>query len=192
MFIGAPSFLALNLIITPTMAILLSPIEAFSAALFGGTIALYVAPFQAMYGPFTILLPIAGSTFGSLLCHRIKLGVPATALYLGTAISAYLVKNYPFPYFIAPHSLAIFIALASLFKRMTSLRVRIPMYTFVSTMCEQGMMMIFAVHYLGLPWQVFPGILPLMVYERIVGTIGGVMIVFALMKTVPKYFTEIT
>ena len=66
----------------------------------------------------------------------------------------------------------------------------ISIFAYVSTMCEQGMMMIFAVHLLGLPWQLFPGILPLMVYERIVGTIGGTMIVVALMKAIPRYFAR--
>ena len=189
-FIGAPSFLALNLIVTPVIAFLLSPIEAFSASLFGAIVAFYVAPFQAMFGPFTILLPVAGSTFGSLVCHGKKLGVSITALYLVAAISAYLVKNFPFPYFVVPHSLAIIVALVSLFRRMTPFGVRVPMYAFVSTMCEQGMMMIFAVHLLGLPWQVFPGILPLMIYERLVGTIGGAMVVYMLLKAVPQYFSE--
>ena len=65
------------------------------------------------------------------------------------------------------------------------------MFAYVSTMCEQGMMMIFAVHLLGLPWQVFPGILPLMVYERVIGTIGATFIVFGLVRFVPTYFKGI-
>ena len=191
MFIGAPSFLALNLILTPAIAILLYPLEALFAALFGSVIALYIAPMQAMFGPYTILLPVAGATFGSLTYHKTKLGASISALYLVVTISAYLIKNYPFPYFIIPHSLAILVALASSFKSMTPLRVKIPIYTYVSTMCEQGMMMIFAVHLLGLPWQVFPGILPLMVYERIIGTIGATFVVLGLARFVPTYFKEI-
>lgn len=190
MFIGAPSFLALNLMITPMIAILLSPIEALFASLFGGIIAFYIAPMQAMFGPYTILLPVAGATFGSLTYHRTKLGALIGGLYLVAAISAYLIKNYPFPYFIIPHSLAIILALASSLKSMTPLHVKIPMYTYVSTMCEQGMMMILAVHLLGLPWQAFTGILPLMIYERILGTVGGTIVIFALMKTIPKYFNR--
>lgn len=189
MFIGAPSFLALNLIITPVMAILLPPLEAFLASLFGGIIGLYLAPSQAMFGPFTILLPLTGATFGSLTYHKKKVGAPLTVIYLITAISAYLIRNHPFPYFVAPHTVAVIFTLAFYFKRMTPLHMVGPLYTFISTMCEQGMMMIFAVHLLGLPWEVFPGILPLMVYERIIGAVGGSMIVFALMKTIPKYFT---
>lgn len=192
MFIGAPSFLALNLIIIPAIAILLSPLEALFASLFGGIIALYIAPMQAMFGPYTILLPVAGATFGSLTYHKTKLGASISALYLVVTISAYLIKNYPFPYFVIPHSLAILVALASSFKKMTPLQAKIPMFAYVSTMCEQGTMMIFAVHLLGLPWQVFPGILPLMIYERIVGTIGGAFIVFALFKAIPRYFTQIS
>jgi len=191
MFIGAPSFLALNLVITPVIAILLSPIEALFAALFGGIIAFYIAPMQAMFGPYTILLPVAGATFGSLTYHKTKLGASISGLYLVAAISAYLIKNYPFPYFIIPHSLAVILALAVSLKSMTPLHVKIPMYTYVSTMCEQGMMMIFAVHLLGLPWQVFPGILPLMVYERVIGTMGASFIVFGVTRFAPTYFREL-
>lgn len=190
MFIGAPSFLALNLVITPIIAILLSPREALFASLFGGIIAFYIAPMQAMFGPYTILLPVAGATLGSLAYHKAKLGASIGVLYLVAAILAYLIKNYSFPYFIIPHSLAAVLALVSSFKSMTPLHVRIPMYIYVSTMCEQGMMMIYAVHLLGLPWEVFPGILPLMIYERLTATIGGALIVFALFKFIPKYFKQ--
>jgi len=188
MFIGAPSFLALNLIITPVIAILLSPLEALFTSLFGGVIAFYVAPMQAMFGPYTILLPVAGATFGSLAYHKTKRGALLSAIFLAVAISAYLIKNYPFPYFVIPHALGAIIALLSSFKRMTPLRVKIPMYAYVSTIAEQGMMMILAVHLIGLPWQLFPGIMPLMIYERIIGTIGGSLIILALIKAIPKYF----
>jgi len=50
-------------------------------------------------------------------------------------------------------------------------------------------MMIFAVHLLGLPWQAFVGILPLMIYERLIGTIGSTLLILALIKLIPKYFT---
>ena len=190
MFIGAPSFLALNLIITPVMAILLSPLEALSASLFGGIVGFYIAPMQAMFGPYTILLPVAGATFGSLTYHKGKVGALATALFLSAAISAYLVPNYLFPYFVVPHMVALVIVLLSSFKGMTPFRVKIPMYAYVSTLVEQGMMMIFAVHLLGLPWQVFQGILPLMIYERIIGTVGSALIIFALFKALPRYFDK--
>jgi len=183
-FIGAPSFLALNLIITPVIAILLNPFEAFLASFFGGVIAFYVAPFQAMFGPFTITLPIAGSTFGSLAYHKGKLGALTTTLFLVVAISAYLIKNFSFPYFVMPHLTAIFVVLTISFRTRASLSLKMPLYAFVSTMCEQGMMMIFAVHLLGLPWQVFVGILPLMVYERLVGTIGATILAVSLMRIV--------
>lgn len=188
MFIGAPSFLALNLIITPVIAILLLPSEALFASLFGGIVSFYVAPMQAMFGPYTILLPVAGATFGSLNYHKGKVGALLSALFLSTAIAAYMVRNYSFPYFVVPHSIAVVIALLSSFKRMTPMGLKIPLYAYVSTLAEQGMMMIFAVHLLGLPWQVFEGILPLMIYERMIGTFGGALIIFALFKAMPKNF----
>lgn len=188
MFIGAPSFLALNLIVTPAIAVLLPPIEALFASLFGGVIALYVAPMQAMFGPYTVLLPIAGATFGSLAYHRPKAGTYISALFLVGATSLYLVRNYPFPYFIMPHALAIFLVLASSFGLMTPAKVKIQIHTYISTMCEQGMMMIFAVYLLGLPWFAFPGIMPLMIYERVIGAIGSALVVIGLNRLIPAYF----
>jgi len=187
-FIGAPSFLTLNLIITPVIAILLSPHEAFLSSLFGGIIAFYVAPLQAMFGPYTILLPIAGSTFGSLAFHKGKKGGLATACFLLIATSFYLVKNFLFPYFVAPHLIATILALAATFKGLTPMSLKVSLFAYVSTMCEQGMMMIFAVYLLGLPWQAFIGILPLMVYERILGTIGATLLVIPLMSITSKIF----
>jgi len=189
-FIGAPSFLALNLIITPTMAILLSPIEAFSASLIGGIIGLYIAPAQAMFGAFSIMLPVAGATFGSLAFHRGKKGSLIAGVFLLSSILAYLIRNHPFPYFISPHIAALGIVALTVLRKMTPLKLKIPLYSYVSTMCEQGMMMIFAVYLLGLPWQIFPSILPLMIYERIVGTVGGALVILTLLKTIPSYFSH--
>ncbi|MCS7109550.1 MAG: hypothetical protein NZ903_02005 [Candidatus Micrarchaeota archaeon] len=186
-FIGAPSFLTLNLIITPVIAMLLDPFEALLSSLFGGIIAYYIAPSQAMFGPLTILLPIVGSTFGSLAFHKGKKGGFAAACFLLIAMSSYLVKNFPFPYFVTPHLIATVLALVAAFKRMTPTSLRAPLFAFVSTMCEQGMMMIFAVHLLGLPWQAFVGIFPLMVYERLVGTIGATLLTMSLMRIASKY-----
>jgi hypothetical protein len=190
MFIGAPSFLGLSLIITPVIAIVLSPLEAMFASLFGGIIALYVAPAQAMFGPYSILLPVVGATLGSLVYHKKAIGALISATFLSLAISAYLARNYPFPYFIVPHSAALVLALLTSFKRMTPFAVKIPLYTFVSTMLEQAMMMIFAVYLLGLPWEVFTGILPLMLYERIIGTVGATLVILALSKTELKRYFE--
>jgi hypothetical protein len=189
MFIGAPSFLALNIIITPVIAVLLSPLEALFASLFGGTIAFYIAPAQAMFGPYTILLPVAGAAFGSLTYHKSKSGTFAGTIFLAFAISAYLIKNYPFPYFVIPHLIAIVVAILSVFQKMTPFHVKIPLYAYFSTMSEQGMMMVFAVHLLGLPWQLFVGILPLMIYERIIATIGATLIILALTRIPIKGLT---
>jgi len=188
-FIGAPSFLTLNLIVVPTIAILLNPLEAFFAGLFGGTIAFYIAPFQAMFGSFTILLPVAGSTFGSLAFHKGEGGAAAALAFLALSIFSYLIRNFPFPYFVAPHLAAMIVTLITFFRKEYPLRLKIAIYAFVSTMCEQGAMMILAVHLLGLPWQTFIGILPLMIYERLIGTVGATVLSISLARAAPKYFS---
>lgn len=190
MFIGAQSFLALNLIIPPVIAIMLSPSDAFLTSLFGGLLSFYAAPSQAMFGQYTILLPVCGATFGSLTYHKEKIGALATLLSLMRSISSYSIINYQFPYFVAAHSLACLLSVILLFRRMTPVQVEIPILAFVATMSEQGMM-IRAVHLLCLPWQAFVGILPLMLYERIVGTVGGTLVIFAPLKGLQRYFDQI-
>jgi len=132
-----------------------------------------------MFGILTILLPLVGATLGSIAYHNKKSGALATLFLLG-ASGAYLIRNAAFPFFVLPHIVAAVTVLLLLLNR--SKKVEVPLYAFVSTMCEQGMMMIFAVHILGLPWQVFVGILPLMLYERLVGTVGSTFVILALRK----------
>lgn len=191
-FIGAPSFLALNLVVTPVIAIILLPGEAFLASLFGGVLSFYAVPSQAMFGPYTVLLPICGATFGSLAYHKGKLGALIASLFLLGSISSYLIVNYPFPFFVVPHSIAALLAIFSLSKLITRDKVRIPIFALIATMSEQGMMMIFAVHLLGLPWEAFVGIMPLMVYERIVGILGASLVIFGLNRALPSNFNGVS
>jgi len=188
MFIGAPSFLALNLLITPVIAILLFPVEAFLTSLFGGVLSFYAVPSQAMFGPYTILLPVCAATFGSLTYHKGKLGALVTASFLTGSILAYLVVNYSFPFFVAPHELAVLLTVVSMSGRLTLDKIKIPIFAFITTMSEQGMMMILAVHLLRLPSEVFVGILPIMLYERIFALIGATLIIFGLIKGIPNHF----
>jgi hypothetical protein len=189
MFIGAPSFLGLNLIITPAIAILLSPLDAFSASLIGAFISLYVAPSQAMFGPFTILLPVVGSTLGSVTFHKPKFGIIAAGYLLSVAIF-YVIARPEFPYWIIPHIFAAFIAAVLSIINLSTKRLQIPAYAFVSTICEQATMLIGATLILSLPWIVFATAFPLMIYERFVATLGGSIIAYAIFKSIPKYFTK--
>jgi len=191
-FIGASSMLSLNLIITPCIAILLTPVEAVATALFGGLLALWIAPWQAMFGPTTVLLPIAGAFFGSMTFHKRKIGFPLTAIFLLAVILFYLMSRSEFPYWIAPHIIAIILAGLSVFS--TPLKIRIPLNAFVATMCEQATMLVQAVYVLQLPYVVFMTAFPLMLYERIIGVIGGTLIMYLLIRmnqNFPKFKIEI-
>ena len=181
-FIGASSLLSLNLIITPAIALLLTPIEAGAAALIGGLLALWIAPWQAMFGPTTLLLPLAGAFFGSMVSHKRRIGSPLAAIFLATVVLSYLVSRSEFPYWIAPHVLAIILAGVSVFS--TPLKVRVPLNAFVATMYEQAAMLAQAVYVLELPAVVFMTAFPLMLYERIIGTSGALIIVFGFARYV--------
>jgi len=189
MFIGAPSLLSLNLIITPTIAILLTPVEAFCASLLGAVISLYAAPFQSIFGPYTILLPVVGSTLGSLAFHKPKMGIMAL-LYLGSVSLVYIIMRPEFPYWIAPHIIGAVMVGGTSFTNSLSHKIRIPIYAFISTICEQATMLIGAIFILSLPWIVFATAFPLMLYERLIGTIGGTIIAYSLYSKYERYLRD--
>lgn len=182
-FIGASSLLSLNLIVTPAIAILLTPIEACIAALIGGLLSLWIAPWQAMFGPATLLLPVVGAFVGSLVFHKRKIGSPLAAVFLGGITLSYLASRSEFPYWIIPHVVAIILAGISAFS--TPLKIRVPLDAFVATMCEQATMLVQAMCVLQLPAVVFSAAFPLMLYERVIGTIGATLIVLGIVRFVP-------
>jgi len=188
-FIGASSLLSLNLIITPAIAILLTPIEAGAAALIGGLLALWIAPWQAMFGPTTLLLPLAGAFLGSMAFHKRKIGSPLAVILLTAVVLSYLTSRSEFPYWIAPHIVAIILAGVSVFATPT--KIRVPLNAFVATMCEQASMLVQAVYVLQLPSVVFMTAFPLMLYERAVGAIGGALIVFGVIRFIRNFFTSL-
>jgi hypothetical protein len=185
-FIGGTSLLTLNIIMTSTISIILKPTEAFFSALFGSVLGLYIAPHSAVFGPFTVLLPVVGAIMGSVAYHRPQLA-PIVGIYLSCTI-AYFLINVLFFYWIIPHVIA---AIAAFFAWSfeEKQQVRIPLHAFVTTMVEQGTMMTLAIYFLlkvyGLEWwTVFPPALPLMLAERSIGAIGGTLLSMALVQTI--------
>lgn len=185
-FIGASSMLSLNLVVTPTIAVLLSPVDAGFAALIGGLLALWIAPSQAIFGLPTVLLPVAGAVFGSLAFHRKKFGSLIAGAFLFMVVLIYLFARFEFPYWITPHVFATILAAISSF--LTPRKFRIPVNAFIATMCEQAAMLVQALYVLQLPTIVFMTAFPLMLYERAVGTIGGSIIALALARSAAAYF----
>ena len=185
-FIGASSVLSLNLVITPVIAILLTPIEAGSAALIGGLLSLWVAPNQAMFGIGTITLPFVGAVFGSLSFHKPKIGPVVSWTFLMIVVLLYLAARPGFPYWIAPHLLSILVSATTIFSSST--KAKVISSSFNATMCEQAAMLIQAVYVLRLPVIVFITAFPLMLYERLIGTIGASFLIFGLTKFTSKHF----
>lgn len=181
-FIGGPSLLTLNLIIVPMIALTLNPIEAFITSLIGGLITLWVVPMALanIFGPSVLLLPVLGSTMGSL--SKYKAGKIIVGPYLVFCIFAFIHAIPEFPYWITPHMLAVILCPVAEFIKNIKLKVTIT--AFVSTMCEQAIMMILAVYQVQLPWQVFAAAFPFMIYERALAVIGGSILTLAVSRIV--------
>jgi len=188
MFIGAGSFLSLSLIITPVIAVLLQPFEALVCSCISGFIVVMLNPGSAMFGIFTVLLPIAGAVCGSLSVHT-KKGSLLTLVFLGATVLYYIYSRGSFIFWIMPHVLALLLLIGIPF--LEKRRLKTITSTFISTMCEQGAMLLLAINVLQLPVIVFQVAFPLMLYERTFATIGGILIILALKRVEPNLIVDI-
>ena len=187
-FIGASSMLGLNIVITPTIAVLLDPFDAGVTAVLGAIVALWVAPYQAIFGLTTVILPLMGALVGSMVYHNRRAGIVLGVAFLSIAVGAYLTARGSFPYWVAPHVLAVLAMFLMPFS--SSGKVRVTLSCFVSTMAEQAAMLNQAVYILELPAAVFALAFPLMLYERAVGTFGGSLVVLGVKKITSLYNRE--
>jgi len=179
-FIGGPSILTLNLIVVPLIALLLNPVEAFLTALIGSLVAMWMIPtaLANIFGPSVILLPTLGAFMGS--SSKYKPGKLIVGGYLAYCVMAFITAIPEFPFWVAPHILAIILCPATEFVKDEKIKTLI--IAFVSTMCEQAIMMNLAVYQVQLPWQVFAAAFPFMLCERAVATFGGFILYIALQK----------
>ncbi|RLE54126.1 MAG: hypothetical protein DRJ30_05715 [Candidatus Methanomethylicota archaeon] len=174
-FIGGPSLLSLNLIIIPVLAYFLNPLEAFISSIIGGLASMWLpSALSGVFGPFAILLPICGSTLGSL--YKYGVGRIIVAFYLFICIIGYLARVPQFPYWILPHSIALLLCIFSMLKELKR-RLSFFLNAYIATMCEQSIMMILASYLLSLPAEIFAIAFPLMIYERLAATIGGFILI---------------
>ena len=95
-----------------------------------------------------------------------------------------MIKRPSFVYWIVPHLLACLVSLLSYIG--VELAQPIIQYSFVATMCEQGMMLFLAVAILDLPTVVFQSAFLLMLYERTLATIGGSLLLMAITRIYPE------
>lgn len=185
-FIGAGSFLSLSLVITPVIAVLLTPLEALICSVISGLIIVILNPGAAMFGVLTVLLPTSGSVCGSLIV-RLRGGSLIVSIFLLGIIGFYITYRGSFISWIVPHMIALILVLGSSLIEKKFLTVYI--IPFISTMCEQGAMLILAIGFLQLPVVVFQTAFPLMLYERTFATLGGMLLIIALRRVVPQYVT---
>jgi len=183
-FIGAGSFLSLSLVVTPVIAILLAPLEALICSIIAGLVIVFLNPGAAMFGILTLLLPTAGSICGSLIFHK-KIGFLPVSIFLLGVIVFYIINRKSFIFWIVPHIIALILVIGS--PLMVKINVKIYVISFISTMCEQGVMLILAISFLKLPVVVFQTAFPLMLYERVFATIGGIILILTLRRVVPQY-----
>ena len=177
---GSGKFISLRIILAPVIAYILNPSEALA-------LSIILIPFKYKFPPFSFLQPSVEIELGSLIFHATSIGGIIAFIFL-TAISLdYLIMNYLFPLYPSLHLSAAFIALfLCLAHKRLNIEVKIPLSCYVVTMCSHGIIMPFFIHIIPLPWEVWIVILPMTAFERCLSVIGSTLIIFAIIKVLPK------
>lgn len=183
-FVGAQSFLSLSIVLVPVMSVLLRPREALISSFTGGLVVLFLNPGANMFGLFTILLPVFGATLGSVYSHWGKKGAYYPATFVGLVCVFYLFNRTEFPFWVIPHILMVGYLILS---RLKEFKGNYFICSYVATITEQSMMLVFAVSLLNLPVVVFQTAFILMLYERLFATVAGGLVLSGLKRVYPSF-----
>jgi hypothetical protein len=182
-FIGAAVFIPLSIIFVPVMAYYLQPREALMSAAIGGLGSIFINPGgAAVFGVFAILTPAISVTLGSLgYVNRKYTLIPIGFLVLEFVFYVIWYGGKA-PYLWGTHYLiAVILAGIYFFTNKNNLLL-IP----AIAMCENAMLNIYSLTIAGLPADLWGFILVPSMIERTIATIGAVLIIQGLNRSLPS------
>jgi len=182
-FIGSAIFIPLSIIFIPVMAWLLTPKNAAIASIIGGLGSLIFNPVgTAGMGVFAILVPFIATTVGSLTIHSNYRY--ATIVWLVVEFGIYIFRySGEAPLAWGTHYLIA--ALLAGYGVMSGKRDPI-WYAASIAMSENAVLNVFSMYVVGLPAGVWNFILVPSMIERIIATVGSILIIKAITKTIPQ------
>lgn len=181
-FIGGAGFVTLGEVFVPVMAVMLKPKAALLAGLVG-TFVVYALQLATapVYGPVSIVIPVAGIFLGSLAVHT-RLGKFVAWAYVLFGAAFYAVFSGGTLAWLAPYILvAVTLPLVLVVTRW-----RFPLLCLYASMCELATMTIASITLLSLHGPVWAVITPFMFFERSVATGGAILVLSGLKKAMPN------
>lgn len=182
-FIGAAVYIPLSIIFVPVMAYYLSPKEALISASIGGLGSIFLNPGgAAIFGIFAILTPAVSVTLGSTGF----MGRKHTLIPIG-----FLVLEFVFyvvwyggkaTYLWGTHYLIAILLAGYYFVTNKNKMLLIP----AIAMCENAVLNIYSLTIAGLPAELWSFIVFPSMLERTIATIGAILIIQALNRSIPN------
>ena len=189
MFIGAGGiFIPLSIIFVPVMAWLLEPREALIASIIGGLGSLIFNPSgTGTMGVFAIMVPVMAITVGSITLHMKSLKLAATGWIIIEFVFYYAFYNGQATIFWGVHyAVASLCAIIGVIKRSNSPYYYVPSIA----MAENAALNVYSILIAGLPAELWQFIIISSIYERIIATVGAILLIKGLKKAIPQWVPE--
>ena len=180
--IGGKDSFRLAIVLPPVVGWLLGPYYGVLSMIIGFVAGGFFSV-TSTYGPLGLIIPTSGALFAGLN----KRGLPfITSIYL-VLFSFFFYTTYPVVWwFILPHIIASCASILILFFK--SSRISIFFNTLSSTFSQQATGTFLSIMLFSLTTEQFYIIFPLTIYERIVASVGALLIILAIEKRIKTYF----
>jgi hypothetical protein len=182
-FIGAAVFIPLSIIFVPVMAYYLQPRKALMSAAIGGLGSIFINPGgAAVFGVFAILTPAISVTLGSLGYVNRKYSLIPIGFLVLEFVFYVVWYGGEAPYLWGTHYLIAVVLAGIYFITNKNNLLLIP----AIAMCENAMLNIYSLTIAGLPADLWGFILVPSMIERTIATIGAVLIIQGLNRSLPS------
>jgi len=179
--IGGKDSFKLSIILPPVAGYLLGPQLGVLSMSLGFVVGSFF-PVSSALGPVGILIPVSGALFSGLNRRRLSF---LTALYLALFSSFFSIVYPTVWWFTLPHvAAACFAVLILVFK---SSRLGVFFNTFSSTFAQHATGTSLYILFLLLKAEAFYVIFPLMIYERMVASVGAFLLIWGVERRIKSY-----
>ena len=182
-FIGAAVYIPLSIVFVPVMSYYLSPKEALISASIGGLGSIFLNPGgAAIYGIFAIITPAISVTLGSLGFMGRKYSLIPTGFLVLEFIFYVIWYDGRATFLWGTHYLIAILIAGYYISTNKNNMLLIPSIA----MCENAVLNIYSLTMVGLPADLWNFILVPSMLERTIATIGAIIIIQGLNRSIPK------
>lgn len=184
-FIGGAAFITAGVVMIPVIAVMLTPLYALMAGIICGLgISVFSIGLATVFPGYCILITTIAVLIGSIAFHyRFASWLPAVFLIAQGGFYVMYYNGAATPLWLTHYIIGIACSIAAFAYWKLK-----PGLVFSTAMLENAMMNIGSLVILNLPAELWIIIAPVSIAERIIATVGALLILGGLYKFAPNYF----